>query len=142
MQFKSTRKTTPPPFTSGIAPEGAPRVLVVDDNPDGAEMLAVALGLKGYDARVAYDAPMALQVAAEFHPAVAFLDLGVPVMDGYELAAHLRDLPGLQDLRLIAVTGYSQETDRRRSREAGFDHHLIKPIDIDSIDSVVAPLAV
>ena len=122
--------------------EGSPRVLVVDDNQDGAEMLAVALSLKGYDTRVAYDAPMALQVAAEFRPVVAFLDIGLPVMDGYELAAHLREIPGLEDLRLIAVTGYGQEPDLRRTREAGFHHHLIKPVDIEAIESAVAPLGV
>ena len=84
-------------------------ILVVDDNEDGAEMLAAALTGKGYDTRVAHDAPAAL-VAAEFAPDVAFLDLGLPVMDGYELAAHLRELPGLAGLRLIAVTGYGQES--------------------------------
>ena len=78
-------------------------------------MLAEALSGKGYDTRVAHDAPTALRVAAEFSPDVAFLDIGLPVMDGYELAAHLRELPGLADVRLIAVTGYGQESDRRRS---------------------------
>ena len=92
---------------------------------------------KGYDTRVAHDAPTALRVAAEFAPNVAFLDIGLPVMDGYELASHLRDLPGLQDVRLIALTGYGQESDRQRSREAGFHHHLVKPVDIDSLEAAV-----
>jgi len=81
-------------------------------------------------------------VAVEFRPAVAFLDIGLPVMDGYELASHLREIPGLGDLRLIAVTGYGQEPDRQRSRDAGFHHHLTKPVDIESIESAVAPLGV
>jgi CheY-like chemotaxis protein len=118
---------------------GGARVLVVDDNQDGAEMLAAALDLKGFETRVAYDASTALRVAAEFQPAVAFLDIGLPVMDGYELASHLREIPGLATVRLIAVTGYGQEPDRQRTRDAGFDHHLIKPVDITALESAVAP---
>ena len=116
---------------------GAVRILVVDDNEDGAEMLADALTGRGYDTRVAHDAPAALRVAAEFSPDVAFLDLGLPVMDGFELAAHLRELPGLADIRLIAVTGYGQESDRRRTRDAGFEGHLVKPVDIDAIEATL-----
>jgi signal transduction histidine kinase len=118
---------------------GGARVLVVDDNQDGAEMLAAALDLKGFETRLAYDASTALRVAAEFQPAVAFLDIGLPVMDGYELASHLREIPGLATVRLIAVTGYGQEPDRQRTRDAGFDHHLIKPVDITALESAVAP---
>ena len=94
---------------------------------------------KGYDTRVAHDAPAALRVAAEFSPDVAFLDIGLPVMDGYELAAHLRELPGLAGLRLIAVTGYGQESDRRRTRDAGFHGHLVKPVDLDAIEATLKP---
>ena len=129
------------PAAAAAAPgAGAVRILVVDDNEDGAEMLADALIGKGYDTRVAHDAPAALRVAAEFSPDVAFLDLGLPVMDGYELAAHLRELPGLAGLRLIAVTGYGQESDRRRTRDAGFHGHLVKPVDIDAIEATLKPL--
>ncbi|HMI90903.1 MAG TPA: ATP-binding protein, partial [Polyangiales bacterium] len=86
-------------------PAGRPfRILIVDDNEDGAEMLADVLSDRGYETRVAHDAPTALRIAAEFAPDIAFLDLGLPVMDGYELAAHLRNLPGLADLQLIALT--------------------------------------
>ena len=120
-----------------LMPGDRARVLVVDDNADGAEMLAEILIEKGYDTRVAHDAPTALRVAAEFAPNVAFLDIGLPVMDGYELASHLRGLPGLQDVRLIALTGYGQESDRQRSREAGFHQHLVKPVDIDSLEAAV-----
>jgi len=128
------------------APEGGPelvyragvsRILVVDDNEDAAEMLVDALTRKGYETRVAYDAPTALRVAAAFSPDIAFLDIGLPVMDGYELAAHLRKIPGLSGLRLIAVTGYGQESDHRKSLEAGFDHHLVKPVDVAAIEAVV-----
>jgi len=115
----------------------ATRILVVDDNEDGAEMLADVLTDKGYETRVAHDAPTALRVAAEFAPDIAFLDLGLPVMDGYELASHLRNLPGLADVHLIALTGYGQESDRRRTHEAGFHHHLVKPVDIHAIEATL-----
>ncbi|HET9959898.1 MAG TPA: ATP-binding protein [Polyangiaceae bacterium] len=113
------------------------RILVVDDNEDGAEMLALALSRRGYETRVAHDAPTALRAAAEFAPDVAFLDIGLPVMDGYELAAHLRLLPGLTGLRLIAVTGYGQESDRRKTREAGFQQHLVKPVNIEIVEAAL-----
>jgi signal transduction histidine kinase/DNA-binding response OmpR family regulator len=116
---------------------GTPRILVVDDNEDGAEMLAEALSRRGYETRVAHDAPTALRVAVEFSPEIAFLDLGLPVMDGYELAAHLKEIPGLADLRLIALTGYGQESDRRKTREAGFHHHLVKPVDLGAIEAAL-----
>jgi CheY-like chemotaxis protein len=116
---------------------GAPRVLIVDDNEDGSLILAKALTHRGHDTRVAHDAASALRVAAEFLPEIAVVDIGLPVMDGYELAAHLRDIPGLAGLRLIALTGYSQESDRRKSREAGFLHHLVKPVDIEALEEVM-----
>ena len=115
----------------------APRILIVDDNEDGAEMLAKALIIKGYNTRVANDAPTALRIAVDFSPEIAFLDLGLPVMDGYELASHLRNVHGLGSLRLIAITGHGQESDRQKTREAGFDRHLVKPVDIDQIDAAL-----
>ncbi len=118
--------------------DGAPRVLIVDDNEDGAEMLSIILSQKGYDTRVAHDAPGALQIAATFKPATAFIDIGLPVMDGYELAALLRAMPSLAGIRLIALTGYGQEADRRRGREAGFDEHLVKPVDISAVEAAAA----
>ncbi len=114
------------------------RVLVVDDNEDGAEMLALALSTKGYDTRVALDATHALEVAAEFQPEIAFLDLGLPVMDGCELAIHLRQVPGLEDVRLVALTGYGDDSDRKRTRDAGFQHHLVKPVNLDTIEKTLA----
>ena len=114
------------------------RVLVVDDNEDGAEMLALALSTKGYDTRVALDATRALELAAEFRPEIAFLDLGLPVMDGCELAIHLRQVPGLEDVRLVALTGYGDDSDRKRTRDAGFQHHLVKPVNLDTIEKTLA----
>ncbi len=117
---------------------GAPRVLVVDDNEDAATTLAQLLAHLGHDTRVAHDAPAALRIAADFLPDVAVVDIGLPVMDGYELAAHLREMPGLADLHLIALTGYSQESDRRKSQAAGFDHHLVKPVGVDALEAAMS----
>ena len=127
------------PVSAAKSPNaGAPRVLVIDDNKDGSTMLAKALTHLGHDTRMTHDAPTALRVAAEFLPDVAVVDIGLPVMNGYELATHLRRIPGLAGLRLIALTGYSQESDRQKSRAAGFDHHLVKPVDIDVLEKVMA----
>ena len=89
--------------------DAALKILVVDDSIDGAEMLAAALSAKGYKTQVAFDGPAALRIAAEFRPAIVFLDIGLPVMDGYELAVRLRDLPELSGVRLFALTGYGQD---------------------------------
>ena len=124
------------PSTEGGAP--SPRILVVDDNVDAAQMLAEVLGQKGYETRTAYDPPAALRIASDFMPDVALLDIGLPVMDGYELAAHLRALPGLGGVKLIALTGYGQASDRQRTRDAGFHHHLVKPVDLDALEAAVA----
>jgi len=118
--------------------DDALRILVVDDSVDGAEMLAAALSAKGYRTKVAFDALAALRIAADFRPAIAFLDIGLPVMDGYELAARLRGLPELKGIRLFALTGYGQESDRQKTRDAGFDHHFVKPIDLDAIEAVLS----
>jgi len=122
-------------------PAAGLRILVVDDNEDAAEMLYEALGAKGHQVRVAYDGPSAVRVAEAFTPDVAFLDIGLPVMDGYELAGRLRQLPGLATLRLVALTGYGQDSDRQKSREAGFDHHLVKPIDFEAMETILSSAA-
>ena len=110
------------------------RVLVVDDNEDAAEMLADSLSMLGHAIRVALDGPGALDAALEFHPDVALLDLGLPVMDGFEVAHRLRSLPGAAGIRLVAITGYGQEVDRARTRDAGFDEHLVKPVDLERLE--------
>jgi CheY-like chemotaxis protein len=112
-------------------------VLVVDDNDDSAAMLAEALRLRGHDVRVAHDGPAALAVSATFHPEVAFLDIGLPVMDGYELAMRMRQVPGLAGVRLLALTGYGQESDSERARLAGFHQHLVKPLDLRQLDRLL-----
>jgi PAS domain S-box-containing protein len=122
----------------GLAQAGSKRVLIVDDNADAAELLAEVLQSRGHATRVAYDAPTALTVASEFAPEVALLDIGLPEIDGYELARRIRGEPWSGGLRLIALTGYGQSSDRKRSSEAGFDDHLVKPVDIDVILDAVA----
>jgi len=114
-------------------------VLIVDDNIDAAELLSDLLASRGYDTRVAHDAPQALALAQEFVPDVALLDIGLPAMDGYELARRLRAIPPWQGVRLFAVTGYGQLGDRERSKESGFDHHLVKPIDFAALQDLMPP---
>ena len=104
-------------------------ILLVDDNVDAVNSLALMLRLQGYDVRVAHDGTEALEAVRTFTPDVGVLDLGMPGMDGYELARRLRLQPGLAGILLVALTGWGQEEYRRRSREAGFDHHLVKPAD-------------
>jgi CheY-like chemotaxis protein len=113
--------------------DGTPahRVLVVDDNIDAANLLAEFLGEMGYETAVAHDGPSALSVAEPMHPTLALLDIGLPVMDGYELGARLKREN--HDLRMIAVTGYGDVGDRRRSEQAGFEAHLVKPIDLERL---------
>jgi CheY-like chemotaxis protein len=109
------------------------RVLVVDDNVDLARGLARLLQIHGHDVRVAYDGPTGLDAARNSQPDVVLLDIGLPGMDGYQLAAHLRKDETVKDATLIAISGYGQEEDLRLAREAGFDHHLVKPIVSDDL---------
>jgi two-component system CheB/CheR fusion protein len=113
------------------------RVLVVDDNADAAESLALLLRLEGQDVRVAGDGPAALQAAAAQRPDVVFLDLGMPGMDGYEVCARFRREPDLAGVTLVALTGWGQDEDRRRSHAAGFDRHLVKPVGVEALREVL-----
>jgi signal transduction histidine kinase/CheY-like chemotaxis protein len=113
------------------------RVLVVDDNSDAAETLADILRELGHTTSVAHDGPTALAAATAFRPHIALLDIGLPVMDGYELARRLREHPDLGKTHLFAITGYGQESDRERSRAAGFQEHLVKPIDLAHLATLI-----
>jgi len=132
--------TTPalPLAAAGSAASAGRRVLVVDDNRDAADLLGEALTMDGHTVRVAYDGPSAMTAAAELHPEVALLDIGLPVQDGYEVARQLIESDAYAGLRLIAITGYGTATDRERSREAGFYAHLTKPLDLANVRSLVA----
>ena len=121
-----------------MAPFAGSRVLVVEDNVDAAVLLADALSEIGYRVKVAHDGPSALAIAREFAPDVGLIDIGLPVMDGYELAGHLRSEPATARMRMIAITGYGQAADRGRARAAGFVEHLVKPVDLAAVKRLVA----
>jgi DNA-binding response OmpR family regulator len=110
-----------------------PRVLIVDDNRDAADSLAMLLALDGHDVQVAYAGKDALEAVRDFRPSVVVLDLGLPDLNGFEVARRLRREVDRDRLRLIALTGWGQADDRRRTLEAGFDHHLTKPVDPDQL---------
>jgi CheY-like chemotaxis protein len=115
------------------------KVLIVDDNTDAAEVLAEALKAVGHIVRVAHDGPSALPVAEQFWPEVALLDVGLPVMDGYELGRRLRSIVGSQ-LKIVAVTGYGTSAYRHRSQEEGFDEHLVKPVELGQLQILIRDL--
>jgi two-component system CheB/CheR fusion protein len=115
------------------------RILVVDDNIDAAESLSMLLGFDGHETRVAGDGPAALEALKEgFAPDLVLLDIGLPGMDGYEVAQAIRSDAANARIRLVALTGWGQEEHRTRAREAGFDEHLVKPVDFEALGSVVA----
>ncbi len=127
---------------AGSAAESAPgtrrRVMVVDDSVDGAESMSILLEMLGHEVRVMYDGTAAIVTASEFKPEVVLLDIGLPGIDGYQVARALRAEPATAGALLIALTGYGQESDRQRTRDAGFDHHLVKPASLDDIERVIA----
>jgi signal transduction histidine kinase/CheY-like chemotaxis protein len=126
-------QTANQPAGSAGSPGRRFRILVVDDNADSAESLAMVLSLAGHETRTAHSGVAGLKVAREFRPEVILLDIGLPSMDGYEVAREIRASYGAQPVTVIAMTGYGSEEDRRKSREAGFDIHLVKPLDLDSL---------
>ena len=117
------------------------RILVVDDNADAADSLAGLLRLRGHDIRVAYSGAEAIALAQVFQPDVAFLDIGMPDMSGYDVARRLRKEPGLAQMTITALTGWGTDVDRARSAEAGFDEHLTKPMTSASLDALLAKVA-
>jgi CheY-like chemotaxis protein len=121
----------PPETRTDPAEPAGRRILLVDDNRDAADSLALLLGLEGHDVRVAYAGRPAIQVAHEFQPEIAVLDLGLPDLSGYDVARLLRQDPALCRMELIALTGWGQDEHRKRALEAGFDHHLTKPVDLE-----------
>ena len=129
----------PPTTPAAVGPDPArtaarkARILVVDDNLDTARGMAKLMKLIGHDVATAHDGPLALELAREFGPEIVLLDIGLPGMDGYEVALRLRREASCEDALIIAASGYGQEEDIRRSKAAGFDHHLTKPLDLDAL---------
>ena len=146
---EETMATNRPPFFSSPPAEShtttspAPRsrkVLVVDDNVTSARSLELLLTLEGHEVQVVHDGPSVLQAVSHYHHEIVLMDIGLPGMSGYEVARQLRQQPELGNLLMVAVTGYAEDEARRLSREAGFDHHLVKPVDPDAILALLASL--
>lgn len=134
----------PAPALAAAVPDTAGsvsrRVLIVDDNKDAAKTLAMLMKLAGHETHTCFDGPSALEAAHSFRPEVVLLDIGLPGMNGYVVAEHLRQDSGVSDAVLIALTGYGAEEDRRRSQEAGFDHHFVKPVSYPQLKSLLDSL--
>ena len=113
---------------------------MVEDSEDSAESLAMLVRLQGHDARTAHDGREALAVADAYRPDLALIDIGLPDMDGYEVARRMRETPDLAGMVLVALTGYSGADDRLRSQAAGFDQHLIKPVDFGELERLLGSL--
>lgn len=143
LPVRHRRQRQPVSTSTEIAkrPAHSLRVLVVDDNVDQADSAAMLLRLAGHEVLVAYSGPTALQAAVEYQPNLVMLDLGLPDMNGYEVARRLRQHPRLQGARLVAMSGYGQDSDRDRSRGAGFDLHLVKPVGPQELQEILATLA-
>jgi CheY-like chemotaxis protein len=119
----------PKPTLSTPAPTKARHILVVDDNRDSADSLAMLLKLTGHETHTAHDGVAAVEAAATLRPDIVLLDIGLPNLSGYDAARRIRKQPWGKDMVLIALTGWGQEEDRQRSREAGFNEHMVKPVD-------------
>ena len=127
-------------MSAELVPADGLRVLVVDDNVDAATSMGMVLGLLGVANEVEYSGRGALEAAERFRPDVVLLDIGMPEMDGYEVARRLRRDPRNAGTTLVAVTGWSQEQDQQKSHEAGFNHHFSKPADLDALRRLLAQL--
>jgi DNA-binding response OmpR family regulator len=114
----------------------ARRILVVDDNQDAADSLAMLIGVRGDEVRIAYDGAQALAVEREFHPDVILLDIGLPALSGYDVAERVRASRGDKVL-IVAITGWGQEKDLRRAEDAGIDHHFTKPVDFEALVALI-----
>lgn len=139
VQALDRRAAAEPPAPGSLSP--GRRILVVDDNRDAAESLGRLLRMSGNDVRTAHDGLEAVATAEEFGPEVIFLDIGLPKLNGYEAAGRIRQQEGGKDILLVALTGWGQEEDRGRSRDAGFDHHLTKPVAFSVLLELIAGAA-
>jgi signal transduction histidine kinase/CheY-like chemotaxis protein len=135
--LSQTQKNIPQKEATKAGVTGPRRILVVDDNADAADMIAALLGIDGHEVITAHNGNDAMELAKKSAPEVALVDIGMPVMDGFELAVRLRQEPALAKMVLVALTGYGQDEDFQKSRAAGFDHHLIKPVDMEALRRVL-----
>ena len=124
-----------------VPPVACCGVLVVDDNVDAARSLAMLMQVMGHDVRMAYDGPTAVEAAIRYRPNLILLDIGLPGLTGFEVAERIRQRSELSDTVLVAMTGYGQEADRSRSRDSGFDHHIVKPADFDEMQRILATVS-
>jgi CheY-like chemotaxis protein len=130
------------PPAEGIKPTGPSlRVLVVDDNVDTVTTLALLVQESGHEVRTAYDGSAVLETALDYRPNLVLLDIGLPGFNGFEVARQLRQQPTLKNIVLVAMTGYGQDSDRKRSQEAGFDFHLVKPGDFGKVLEILATVS-
>ena len=150
-EFVVTLPKSEPPILTMTDSDGQPpyvtkrsvaplRIVAVDDNRDAVDSLARILRMKGHDVRTGYDGIEAVEIAADFKPHVVLLDIGLPRLNGYEVAQRMRKLPGGSQIVLVAVTGWGQDEDRKRSEESGFDMHLVKPVDPLALDQLIASI--
>jgi DNA-binding response OmpR family regulator len=131
-----------PPQSSAVArPIRARHILIVDDNVDHADSLAMLLSLDGHEVHCAHDGVEALTAAERLRPDVVLLDLGLPILDGFETCRRIRDRAWGKSMLLVAITGWGQDIDRQKSSDAGFDHHLVKPIDSRILAAIVNDLS-
>jgi len=136
-RVEAPQARTAPPVIGAAAAERGLSVLIADDNVDFAQSLATMLESQGHAVQVVHDGQAALDAVCEGRHDVAFFDIGMPAINGYELARRVRALPGRQDMTLVAVTGWGQEADREQARMAGFDHHLVKPVEFERVLAVL-----
>jgi PAS domain S-box-containing protein len=139
--FAATGQPADPEGDSSEPASGSLRILVVDDNLDATQSLSLLLESSGHRVRTASDGNGAIRVALEFRPQVVLLDIGLPGIDGFEVARQLRHSPLHRNIVLVAVTGYGQSTDKQRSKDAGFDHHLVKPADFQKVGEILSAVA-
>ena len=135
-----TREPAPAPKGSVPEPAVSRRVLIVDDSHDAAESLAMMLQFDGHETHMAHDGFEAIDAAEQLRPEIVLLDIGLPRLNGYEACRRIRQEPWGKQMTLVALTGWGQEEDRQRSREAGFDTHMVKPIDFDVLRKLLASL--
>ena len=137
-EARATPQAAPLSASAGaVSHDTARRVLIVDDNTDAAATMEILLKSLGHETSVAHNGIEALQVASDFKPDVILLDIGLPGLDGYEVARRLRALKSERPCRIVAVTGWGQDADKRKSEEAGFDMHLVKPVAVDDLEKAL-----